>query len=389
MKRWLFIVGIVIILILAGVWAFLLFAPDETKTDIYNRFGFTGNTEDGVVDNIVDALLPDLKPDYVPLRQLTTRRVAGFAEIALASSSPKIYFVETGTGHIYSLNLQNGAEVKISNTTIAGARVAHISKNGTFAVVQSGSDAANPLTILPLAGTSTNAITVDEPVLDFTITDDDQLLYTVTDASGVGGKVFDIETQASRTLFTTPFRQMSVVWGDYSEAKHFVIPKPTRTLEGFLYEADKNGLSRTNISGYGLVVLPSERHILFSETADSLYSSYVKNKESDMVTTLGIPFFPSKCSISSTDIAYCALDIGIVDESFPDNWYRGETSSIDEIWSIDLNTQNTALLINTKDVSGREIDIIDTTLSKDEMSMYFKNRNDQALWVYDVVNKEN
>lgn len=389
MKRWLFIVGIVIILILAGVWAFLLFAPEDTKTDIYNRFGFTGSQEEGVIDTIVDAILPDLKPDYVPLRQLTTRRVAGYVEIALASSSPQVYFVEAGTGHIYSLNLQNGVEAKISNTTIAGARVAHISKNGTFAVIQSGSNVTNPLTILPLSGTSTSAITVDEPVLDFTITDDDQLLYTTTATEGVVGKVYDIESQTSRTIFTTPLRQVSVAWGSHSEKTQYITPKPARTLESFLYESTEGKLSRTNINGYGLVVLPTDKYILYTKSVDNDYVFFIQNKETGNDVKMDTPFFPEKCTVSSFSIAYCGQNQGVVDGNFPDNWYRGEVSFADEIWAIDLDTQEAKVLINTLDVSGREIDMVHPNLSKDEMSLYFKNKNDYTLWVYDIVAKEN
>ncbi len=74
MKRWLFIIGIIIILSLISIWLFLLFASNETKSDIYNRFGFTGTQEGGVIKDIVDAILPDLEPEKVPLRQLTTKR---------------------------------------------------------------------------------------------------------------------------------------------------------------------------------------------------------------------------------------------------------------------------------------------------------------------------
>lgn len=390
MKRWLFIIGIIIILSLISIWLFLLFASNETKSDIYNRFGFTGTQEGGVVEDIVDAILPDLEPEKVPLRQLTTKRVIGYAEVALSSSSPQIYFSEAGTGHIYSLNLQNGVETKISNITVAGARMAHISKGGTFAAVRAGEEEAGPLTIILFTNGGTESFIIDELVLDFTITDSYQLLYTTSDTDGVLGRSYDIEGRVSRTIFSVPFRQAVVEWGNHSEATHYVLPKPTRALEGYLYKIEKGTLGRMPVSGYGLTTQNDDSLTLFTKANTDQYNLSIYDNQSGVSTEVSTFFFPEKCTISTAKIMYCGNDERIVnDRAFPDNWYRGEVSYADNIWSLNLQTLQSNFLLNTLEVSGRELDIVDVSLSNDEFSLYFKNKNDHTLWVYDVISSGN
>lgn len=390
MKRWLFIIGIIIILSLIAVWLFLLFASNETKQDIYNRFGFTGNEEQGIVDDIVDAILPDLEPEKVPLRQLTTKRVIGYTEVALASSSPQIYFGEAGTGHIYSLNLQNGVESKISNITIAGARMADISENATFAVVRAGEEETGPLTVILFTNGATESFTIDEAVLDFTITDSDQLLYTVSSIDGVLGRSYDIEGRVARTIFSVPFKQTVVGWGDHSDGTHYILPKPSRVLEGYLYKVEDDTFKRVTISGYGLTALKAGSFTLFTKTNEDQYGLYIYNNESGVSTEVNSFFFPEKCAVSSMEVAYCGYDVRAHNDAlFPDNWYRGEVSYADEIWSLNLQTLESTQLLNTMEVSGRDLDIVDVSLSKDEFSLYFKNKNDHTLWVYDVISTVN
>lgn len=389
MKRWLFIIGIIIILALIAIWVFLLFASNETKQDIYNRFGFTGEEEGGIVDDIIDVVLPDLEPEKVPLRQLTTKRVAGYSEIALASSSPQIYFSEAGTGHIYSLNLQNGVEAKISNITVAGAREAHIAKDGSFAAIRAGEGVSMPLTIVIFEDGTTKSITIEDEVVDFTITESNQLLYSIQSANGIVGRTYDIESQTAKTLFTVPFRQATILWGNHSEASHYVLPKTARSLEGYLYELNDGSILRAPASGYGLSALVNESYMLIARGDNDTYQSFVQNIGSGAPIQLGSIFFPEKCTISSQNIAYCGRDLAIQNGAFPDNWYRGEVSYVDKIWSIDLTTLEERQLLDTLSVAGRELDIIDPSLSNDEFSLYFKNKNDHTLWVYDIVDTLN
>jgi hypothetical protein len=389
MKRWLLLLGVVIIFILLGIWVFLLFASDETKETLYNQFGFAGTEEVGIIDTIVDIALPDLEEEVPPLRQLTTKRVAGYTEVALASSSPQIYFSEAGTGHLYTLDIQSGVETRIANITIAGAHEAAISKNGTFALIKAGNTPTGPLTVVTFTGSTTESFAIDEPVLNFTITQEDQILYSVTNGTEVLGRTFDVKNRSAQTIFRVPFRQATVLWSTSADTPHFVLPHAARTLEGFLYEVKDGRLHRSTPSGYGLAALPSAKYTLYTKASNSTYLGYMLNNQSNTVSELILPFFPEKCVIASSGPIYCGHDPKAQDSSFPDNWYRGELSFADSIWSINPETLEFISLIDTLSVSGRELDIIDVSLSIDEMSLYFVNKNDFTLWTYNLLSQTN
>ncbi|MEN9920277.1 MAG: hypothetical protein RL538_170 [Candidatus Parcubacteria bacterium] len=390
MKRWLFIIGILIILILAGAWIFLLLASDETKRDIYNTFGFTGETEDGVVENIIDTLLPGLPPERVPLRQLTTRRVAGYTEVQKASSTPEMYFVEAGTGYVYTLNLQDGSERRLSNITIVGAREARITKDGKYAIVKSGDLETGVATIVKLSEQEVQSSDLFDTVIDFTITDENILLYTTYVGNDVTARSYDPESKATKTLFTVPFNAATILWGEGIDTAHYAYPKTTRELTGHLYKFEDNTIQRVAITGYGLSVMKAEDSLLFSKINDGRYKSFTLQTDSNEQKDMLISFFPEKCAPSKENsFVYCANSTELEDGSFPDAWYRGAVSYSDNIWRFDTRTSDATFVYDTFSAAQREIDVISPFMSDNTMSFYFKNKNDQTLWVYDLTFTDN
>jgi hypothetical protein len=107
-------------------------------------------------------------------------------------------------------------------------------------------------------------------------------------------------------------------------------------------------------------------------------------------TTTEIPlvFEPHKCvfGVKQTSVLYCGYEITQYGSNFPDDWYKGTRSFSDRIWRVDLNTSQATQLVNPVQASGREVDIIDMTLSADEKSLYFRNKNNNTLWQYNVSN---
>ena len=99
MKRTILIVsGVAVVLLLIGVWAYILFTGTTSETVSFNDFGF-GDTTDPTV---LLPLIEETEPDPVAggqserLRQLTTKPVVGFAEILPTSTTSPVvvYHVE-------------------------------------------------------------------------------------------------------------------------------------------------------------------------------------------------------------------------------------------------------------------------------------------------------
>lgn len=387
MKRTLYIIGGILIVILIAIWMFLLFASDEQKTDVYNRFGISGSPEEGIFEEVIDAIIPDVfQKQY--LRQLTTKRVIGYTEVVTASST-LVYFVEGGTGHVYTIDpMIENSENRVSNITIPMATQATISADGTRIAIRSGNQTGSSLTILIRNGELFDTYNLEEPVRDFTLSTNGDLLYTTAGESGLSGYIFDIDTRTTRALFEIPFREATIVWGGTAEGLHYVYPKASRYLEGYLYAVKDGRFSRLPASGFGLTAQDGGEYAIYSKLNNGSYESLVLNIESGKSDVLPGSFIPEKCTFSGT-ATYCAAG-GAIEKNydFPDNWYRGEISFADAIWEISTDGLWTNMVVDTFKTTNRELDIISLTAGTQGKLLYFINKNDHSLWAYEfeVVN---
>ncbi len=387
MKRSLYIIGIILILILIAVWMFLLFADEDTKKDVFNRFGFAGTTEEGIFEDIIDTVIPDIfQKQY--LRQLTTKRVIGYTEVATASST-LVYFVEGGTGHLYTIDpMIEGSENRVSNVTIPIATKAAISPDGLYVAIRSGNQPESTLTILNRTGETVDSFTLEEAVRDFTINSSNELLYTSAGGGGLYGKSFNLGTKDTKVIFEVPFREATIVWGSNAGDNHYILPKTSRYLEGYLYKIQEGTFIRTPISGFGLMVNASKDAVLYSYIEDSLFVSQLSNSNTSTQQKLLIAFMPEKCTFG-TKALYCADGNEANDHGFPDSWYRGELSFTDNLWRVAVDNGEPGLVVDTLDSSGRELDITNLQAGTDDMLLYFTNKNDQSLWVYEFPEAAN
>ncbi len=381
MKRSFYIIGIVLIVILAAVWLFLLFADEDTKNDIYNRFGISGSPEEGIFEEVIDAIIPDVfQKQY--LRQLTTKRVVGYTEVAQASST-LVYFVEGGTGHVYTIDpMIEGSENRISNVTIPVATKAVVSRDGGHIAIRSGNQEESSVTVLTRSGETIDSFTIDEPVRDFTITTNNDVLYTVVGGSGLSGKSLDLETKTTKTIFEIPFIEATIVWGAGPDDSHYVFPKTSRYLEGYLYEVKAGAFRRLPISGFGLLANGNSDQIVYSMLESDEYVSQMLDVGTTLTQTLSFTFIPEKCTFGD-EWMYCGVNYNPSDYGFPDNWYRGETSFADDIWKFSPQTLELNLVVNTLGESGRELDMLNLVAGTNDTFLYFVNKNDYSLWVYE------
>jgi hypothetical protein len=81
---------------------------------------------------------------------------------------------------------------------------------------------------------------------------------------------------------------------------------------------------------------------------------------------------------------YCAVPTEIPDASYPEDWYKGSVSFVDQIWVLDITNGEVHLLANPLNLSKVLIDAVDLTLDTKENYLYFINKNDLSLWVLDL-----
>jgi hypothetical protein len=399
MKRPLFIIiGITFVIILVAVWVYILFfkgqdADQNSFTDL--NFGDTTDTTYAPTTNndtseqaVVDVSGPE------KLRQLTTRPVVGYQDVMKnASSTPLVYYVESGTGHIFSIDLTSGEEKRLSGTTIPSSRHAAITPNGQYVMLQSGTGNGAEFVVGEFSSTSESISVglIDEMVVSFAETTDNTFLYAAKMNNSVVGKEYDPAKGTAKTLFTIPFREAVIQWGSSVADAHYVYPKASYQLEGYAYRVSKGILERLPVSGYGLSLAGSADEIIYSKQIDSIYQSFLYNSTEDSTNQAPITVIPEKCTALHNDSKniICGALITTYDYTMPDSWYKGTVTFSDELWQINTASGVGVTLVNISNETGRAVDAAALDTSSDDQRLYFINSLDNKLWMFELPETTN
>jgi len=393
MKRSTFIIiGFIIIILLLAFWLYsLLYGTPQKVAEVFTNFGFGENSSVVEVVPVATTTVPEAPiVDVVTakLRQLTTRPVIGFREFQATTTEPKfITYAEAGTGHIYTINLTSGEEIRVSNVTIPTAETAVFSASGRFVAVRSGFTNKNEVLLVDLNDLSSIKSEVLPYNIDnFTFSVTDELLFTEITTTGARGRALNPSTKAIREIFTVPFQAITMVWSQDGVTPHYVYPKASSRLLGFLYAVSGDSIIRMPISGTGLTAKASADYIGFSQLVNLNQQSFVYNTKTGVVSSAPIMLTPEKCVFTHRNNAtlYCGYEITDYPYTFPDDWYKGTKVFSDRIWSINFNTQSATQIISPPVSVGRELDITDMSIGLDDKMLYFTNKNDRTLWLYEI-----
>lgn len=390
MKRPLFIIiGAVIILILLGVWVYLLIFNEPSTTDTYTALNLGDTTDTSYTANqdsepqpVVDVAGPDR------LRQLTTQPVVGYQEVRKHVSAPTVYYVAAGTGHIFTINLETGEERRISATTIPSSHKAAITPDGAFALIQSGSGSGAEFFLGAISTSSESLETApfNEPIIDFTTTAENTFLYAIKATAAVIAKEYNPESQTTRTLFTVPFREAAIRWGATADATHYVYPKATSQLEGYVYAVKEGTLHRLPIAGYGLSAIGNEAGVLYSLQEKGVYKTSLYNTEANSALQLSSLLLPEKCAnigLNKVSIL-CATDETSLTENattLPDSWFKGGLSFTDSLLLVSTETGAIEHLLTTDQEVGRSLEIGEIQINQLYNRAYFLDVKTDNLWV--------
>lgn len=382
MKPWLIITSGVVLSIILLVWVYLFFAGDDAREGLFNALNFGDTSGEGF--DFVDIFDGDEDQSNALLRQLSLRRVVGYLPIpATASTSASTYLVEAGTGHVYAIDIASGAENRISNITVATARQAVVSEDATYVVI-SQSNSADGLTVisLPHGSTTLDSYQIDADAFTFSLTSDNTLLYASYNGSAVIAYAYDLESRVETTLFTLPFREATILWGSTADSVHYAYPRTSAQLEGYLYTLKEGVLGRAPVAGYGLSAIGNSTYALFTARSGEGYRTYLYETESGAISDVGSSFLPEKCTFYGTG-ALCGLSIESYNEDSPDSWYSGEVSYSDELWYLDLTTNESFYVLGLESDSGRRLDVVSPQIMRDAAAAFFINKTDQSLWIYE------
>lgn len=393
-KSFLIIFGIISILTLVAVWAYLMFvANPEENTAIFGNFGGDGEELEPVP---IDTPSPDFNeenylgdiPELEPLRQLTLRPVAGFNEVVSPDGTLEIYFVEMGTGHLFAIDKSSGVETRLSGTTIPQTKEAYISDDGTsIAIAVYNNTKVRDLLIYKLDRENNSLIEVVSDTATDLALKNNSLYFTKLTPAGLEAYVYPLDTLELERLFKLPFNEATIVWHKNTEGPHYVYPKASYALPGFLYRVDSGRLTRLPLEGFGFSALASSDTIIFTKISDDGLTSHLYNQGTGEVSDLAEKILPEKCLFIeySVNIICPVAQNQDFPYKMPDTWYQGKLSLVDSIIEIDPTTNTSYLVVDVLALSGRAIDIQKLSYNEDFSAYFFTNKNDNSLWVYEII----
>ncbi len=389
-KKILIIASGAVVISLGLIWAYLfVFGTPSTADDVFTKLGLEGDVAEEMVPNETTPTVSTstLNINRAKLRQLSTRPVAGYGEIVKSTSTaPVIYLAELGTGHIYSIDLTDGAETRISATTFAQADHAVFSNNGALVAISTNAPTKAKNIYLGTIGTTTkdvNQIFETVSTGSFSLSNND-FLYTNTTADGVVGYAYSVATKKSSSLFSAPFYETKIIWGKTATSSHYIYPKSTYALEGFLYEAKKSSLERLPVSGFGLTTQVNDDIILYTKIVENKPATFIYNRTSKETKPFAAAVLTDKCYLPESGyVFYCGFE-GVNETRLPDAWYQGSLSFKDSLFALSAESMLADLLSDTLTESGRELDMTEVRLGESERSLYFINKNDNTLWLYEI-----
>lgn len=387
-----FIISSIIVFFLILAWVYILFLrpPSEGPAgENYANLNLEDTTETGIEIPREQEDSPTLDTeDEKELNQLTLDPVAGFQEVLSSpSSTPEIYYIESGIGHIYSIDLSNGEEGKISGITIPSTREGSVTPDGSYALLQSGRGSAAQFFVISLTTESAEAEFLANNITSFVSSEENTFMFTTKEKGSLVGVEYYPISKTSREIFKVPFTEAVVDWGNTYYDTHYVHPKANHQLEGYLY-AIKPGeeIKRLPVSGFGLTSFGNNQKVVYSKQENSEYVSFLYDVEQKNSSLFELNILPEKCATFSAEeiLFICAGSTeNKLGHNVPDFWYEGGLSFNDMLWEINTNTGKSSMLLDPLFESGRVIDIIEPKIGNITKNVYFQNKNDLALWMFE------
>jgi len=378
--------SIILILGAIGIWVFSFLNGSPTALeDRFANFPWgNGNTTEFPSTEIPEITeFPSINVSGAKLRQLTFRPVIGYGEI-LKNESRHIRYVEAGTGHVYDIDIITGTEERISNIIIANAHRAYVPPNGSHILINNtNSEAA----IIDISANEPTSRFLSGQMTNIGISENGHILFTVRSNNGLQARELQIIPNTTRELFSIPFTSATIRWSQNSNVPHLIYTKPASQLLGYVYEINSsNQLRRLPIAGPGLTAIHTGSYILISSLEGTSYKTRIYDPQTQQRNEAPVTIIPEKCVDSNnTFLIYCGSELTTYSYEFPDEWYKGVRMFDDSLWRIDVRSQSATMLINPLSTIGRSLDMTELQLDSQETVIYFINKSDKTLWLYDLT----
>jgi hypothetical protein len=400
-KNIVILIVIIAILVLALGIYLLFFTSPGTQTSTNNQssgspFGnYTGSSSTTPSGTESTTEVTEQTTQYInnptsPLIKISIVPIAGaeaFDRKTGTTTTGIVRYMERATGHTAEYDRSTHLLIASSNTTIPSIYQAWWSNNTVLAqyLDQDKSTVKTFTGNLPSSTTPTTALSggfLTPNIYALAISPKGNRVFTLLNGSSAIGNISNLDGTKKTPILNFPFNEWLVEWPN--ENTITLTTKPSASATGYMYFLSTSGTMTKalgNITGLTTRTSPNLGYTIYSTSNTSGISTgiYNLNKNTAFAFT-GNPTFPEKCVWSklSKTTAYCAVPVTIPSGSYPDDWYQGNISFVDNIYKIDLSLPAVQLIYKLP--SDQSIDAINLFLDPKEENLYFTNKNDYYLW---------
>ena len=322
----------------------------------------------------------DLNPTTIPVAPATEFK-------------PTLRYADKITGNIYQTEMEEINEKKISDIVIPGTKEAYFTSLGESVVMrylkQDGETIASFVGSLPTytlggdqAPEEMEGSFLPDNITSIGVSEDNRMFYITESEDSVSGIVSNYIGSSKIQIFDSPFTEWLVEWP--SQSAITVATKASASALGYIYSINPANGDFNKLIGDipGLTgKLNSKGNLLLYANSD--LGLNVMDIDTGYIESLRIKTLPEKCVWSGVDsIMYCAVP-KTIDSNFvyPDSWYQGEVSFIDQIWEIDIIAGTEKAILDPISVRGGEnMDIVDMKMDSNKEYLFFINKKDSMLW---------
>jgi len=391
LKKILITTGITLLLLLFGIWSYLLlFSSPKNIRDAFTNLVLQQPTERSIVYD-TGTTTQQIPISAATLQQLTTRPIAGYIPISTASSSV-VRYTERGTGHVYEINLNTGTETRILATTIVRVTNSFFSPNGQYVILESENDIYKEISLHKIeeGGVVSNELPTNSE--DLLVLDSGIVYYTEITESETKAYKFDPLTESKELLWEIPLKDVKIYW---TENGTFAVTDSAPNLKGSVYKILAGKIVAQTPSLYALTAKVNKpgNKILFTyyDIERRSFISKIKDLENNSTTNIPTVALSEKCDFFDTYNIWCAASFNLSssDRDMVKKWYQGKLTSIDNLWQIHPDVEESLLRSVLSEEVGFTIDVEDLSVDPIGKKIFFANKIDNTLWMYRIPETTN
>lgn len=425
MKKILFIITIILLILLIGFGIFYFFGGGKQAVDNFfqdNSFGTFFDIEPQSRNDFIptgdstnDSMIPSPQESaYVAplLRQLSFEPVSGYTFYSTTSTSTRtstslegaeiieeftatstvFRFQERATGNIYDVFEFIQAPQKISPITEQKIYETQWSNNKNIFIfkklVSNNEFIQTTLGELQF-GTTTTDTSIKKSELSNIISDvilnknTNKLVYSIKQGGSSVITTSNIDRTGEKPLKTLYFEDFTL--DTINSTDVLITTKASQTAPGYAYTLNTTTGSFSkilgNITGLLVKVSPDKRFYIYSRSEIDRPQTLLLNTQNGFSVPLSFDTIPSeKCVFSQKESsAYCFGSLLYKKGQYPDDWYKGKILNYETLYKINLEDASITVLYNFQ-ADNIDLDAFNVQLSNDEGFIVFQNKFDLTLW---------